>query len=399
MDQWSQEFRLSQSGDTLDWSVGFYYLSEKINREEHTGFLFPDFSMIGDYANAPEDGPPTGAGMTQGVSTAISQNDAENIGVFGEVTWHLNDTMDINAGLRYAKDKKDFTVTRFGDSFDAPIEGGGFVSNENASWDAWLPSLTFSWANTDDVNTYLSYARGYKPGGFDGEGSGDPDSAVFAFEPEYSDNFEAGVNSMLADNRVRLNVSAFYSKFKDLQTSQFVQVDPTRPPDFVTANAGKTTSYGLEANLEAQATDKLFFLFNYAYTNCEFKGELVIDNSGTDIDGNKCRRTPKHAFNVGANWVQPLSNNLEMFIGANYRWADDYFFDNLNRDVYVIDSQYSLDLRAGVNSADGRWNLMAWAKNATDETNAFNAFELFGTLYYKYGPPRTYGVTFRYNFF
>ena len=398
--QFSQEFRLSATGDTIDWSVGFYYLKEKIDRGEITAFLFPDFALITEYAFAMAfGGEPSGEDLTEGLSFSQTKNDAKNLGIFGEFTWHINDDFDLNAGLRYAKDKKDFTALRGGDSFDSPIEGGSFVANRNASWDAWLPSVTLIWNNTDSVSTYLGYARGYKPGGFSGQNAGDPDTAVFPYEPEYSDNYELGVNSMLADNRIRLNATSFYSKFKDLQTDQFIQVDPERPPDFVTANAGKTVSYGLELNFEALITENLNFQANYAYTHCTFEGELIIDSNGTDIDGNECRRTPRNAYNLVLNWEQPVSNNLEVFLGANYSWSQEYYWDNLNTPILEIPNQINLDLRAGINSSDGRWVLTGWMKNATDELIPINAFELFGTLYYKYSAPRTYGVTFRYNFY
>jgi len=397
----SQEFRLSGgNGESLDWSVGVYYLDEDINREEHVGFMFPDFSVITEYAfSIAYGGQPTGEDMTQGVSTAVTNSGSKNYGAFGEFTWYFNDAWALNAGLRYAKDKKNFTVTRFGDSFDAPIEGGSFTVNDKESWDAWLPSVALTWAMTDDVSGYASYSRGYKPGGFFGENAADPQAALLPFDPEFSDNIELGVKSMLAENRIRLNATGFYTDYTDLQTSQFVQIDPERPPDNFIVNAKDgTIAYGLELDFTWMATDGLLLFANYAYTRCEFDGELIIDDDGTDIDGNTCRRTPKNAINLGFNWSFPISGNLELFLGGNYMRNDKFFFDNENSDELIIPSQNSTDLRAGVNAADGDWELMAWMKNATDETNIATAFELFGTTYYYYAAPRTYGVTFRYNF-
>jgi outer membrane receptor protein involved in Fe transport len=47
---------------------------------------------------------------------------------------------------------------------------------------------------------------------------------------------------------------------------------------------------------------------------------------------------------------------------------------------------------------DGEWDLTLWVKNATDELNTNNLFLLFGTKYLVYAPPRTFGLTYRYNF-
>ena len=398
----SQEFRLSGgNGETLDWAGGLYYLDEDINRQEHVGFLFPDFSAIMEYSfyMAGWGGPPVGEDLTVGVSSAITNSDSTNTGVFGEFTWYFNDAWALNGGLRYAKDKKKFSVTRFGDSFDAPIEGGGFTVDDKESWDAWLPSLTLTWGINDDLTSYASYSRGYKPGGFFGENAADPQAALNSFDPEFSDNFELGVKSMLAENRIRLNATGFYTDYTDLQTNQFVQIDPERPPDNFVVNAKDgTIAYGLELDFTWMATDGLLIFANYAYTRCEFDGELIIDGDGTDIDGNTCRRTPKNAINLGFNWSVPISNNLEFFFGGNYMRNDKYYFDNENSIEGVVPSQNMTDLRTGINAADGDWQLMAWVKNASDETNVTSVLNLFGTTYYKYAPPRTYGVTFRYNF-
>ncbi len=400
--QLSQEFRLS-GGDSgsLQWATGVFYLDEDIQRSEYTGFMFPDFSVITEYAfSMAYGGQPTGEDMTQGVSSSETSSTSENTGVFGEVTWWFSDAVSLNGGLRYAKDKKDFRATRYGDSFDEPIQDGGYTTREKNSWDAWLPSLVLAWDISDTTNSYASYARGYKPGGYSGEGSGTPESALVSFDPEFSDNFEVGMKSLLADRRVRLNGSLFYTNYQDLQTSQFIQLDPTRPPDNYIVNAKDgTKAYGLELDFEAVVTKNLMVFANYAYTRCEFDGELIIDDEGTDIDGNTCRRTPKNGINVGANWTQPISDNLELLAGGNYAWSDDFYFDNENSDILKIPSQSMLDLRAGIGSSNGAWNVTAWVKNATDDTNIVNTFELFGTVYQNYAPPRTYGVTFHYNFY
>lgn len=400
--QLSQEFRLSGgSRDSFEWSTGVYYLSEDIDRTEYTGFMFPDFSVITEYAfSIAYGGMPTGEDMTQGVSNSETASDSTNVGVFGEGTWWLTETVSLNAGLRYANDKKDFTVSRFGDSFDAPIEGDGFTTYADDSWDAWLPSLVVAWDMSDTTNSYASYSRGYKPGGYSGEGDGDPEDAIIPFDPEFSDNFELGTRSLLSDRRVRLNATVFYTDYQDLQTSQFVQLDPMRPPDNYIVNAEDgTIAYGLELDFEVAITEGLQAFANYALTECEFDGTLIIDDEGTDIDGNTCRRTPKHGINLGANWKQPIANELELLAGFNYVWSDEYYFDNENSDILTVPSQDMLDLRFGVGSASGAWVATAWVKNATDQTNIVNTFELFGTVYNNYAPPRTYGVTFRYNFY
>ena len=391
--QFSQELRYSwNANDRTRWSVGAFYLTEEIDREETIGFSFPDFSAITNFAFYG----PAGVSETQGVSNAFTSSDSDNLGIFGEVNFDINENLELNAGVRYAEDDKDLTVTRFGQTFDSPIEGGRFTVKDSNSWDAWLPEISLTYTTAANNTIYGRLARGYKPGGYTGEGAGNPADAIVSFDPEFSTSFEVGSKMVLSEGRARLNIAAHYTEYEDLQTQQFVQVEPTRPPDNFVVNATEgTVAYGIEADFEARLTESLKVFGNYAFTKCEFSGKLIVDDNGTDVDGNTCRRTPEHGINIGAEYTHAINSNLEGMIGFDYQWKDDYFFDNENSPILVNDSENVLNPRAGVSS--DRWEVTAWVKNATDELNNVNLFEIFGTLYSNYSPPRTYGVTFRYD--
>ena len=412
--QLSQELRLSWEKGRATWSAGLYYLNEDISRSETVAFSFPDFNVITDWAfSLAFGGAPSGLVETAGTSFATTTADATNTGVFGEVDYELTDTLDLNVGVRWVSDEKDFTVTRSGDSFDEQIcqpDGGGmlppgcqvagqFTTSATADWDEILPSISLSYSATDDATYYARYEKGYKPGGFTGEGAGLPTSAVVSFDPEFANAFEVGGKLLMADGRVRLNIAAHFTDYEDLQTSQFVQADPTRPPDNFVVNATDgTEAYGLEMDFQAAVSESFTLFGNYALTKCEFSGELIIDGDGTDINGNTCRRTPENAFNLGGEYQAPLGNGYMMSLGGDYQWQDDYYFNNENDLIEQVDSEYLLNLYAGFSSIDNDWDVQLWMKNVTDELNTANVFVLFGTKYLNYKAPRTYGLTFRKRF-
>ena len=239
--------------------------------------------------------------------------------------------MSLNVGLRWVQDEKDFGVTRSGDSFDEQIcepDGGGmlppgcevageFTTGDSDEWDEILPSISLRYSPSDELTYYARYEKGYKPGGYTGEGAGQPTSAVVSFDPEFANAFEIGGKLLLADRRVRLNIAAYFTDYEDLQTSQFIAADPTRPPDNFIVNATDgTEAYGVEIDFEAAISDAFTLFGNYAYTKCEFAGELIIDDDGTDIDGNTCRRTPEHGYNLGAQYQVPVGNNYQFSLAA-----------------------------------------------------------------------------------
>jgi iron complex outermembrane receptor protein len=394
----SQELRLSyDAGGSFRASAGAYYLDEKIDRLERVAFYFPDFDGITEIAFALAFGgtPGTPAG---GISNAATATSSRNIGLFAEGSIDFTDSLTLNAGLRYAHDRKKFTARRFGDSFDAPLPPDGFVANDTQSWDAWLPSATLSFQPNNEVNIFARIERGYKAGGFTGEGAGNPLDAIVSFAPEFALTHELGGKFLLFDRRLRLNVTAYLTKYDDLQTQQFLQLDPQRPPDnFVVNAANGAEAYGVEVDIFARPTDFLNLFGNYAYTRCEFTGELII-SEGVDIDGNTCRRTPKHAFTLGGELTADVSDTLTARLGGDIQYTSSYFFDNENLALTKNPAEHTINVRASIENEEVGWEFSVWAKNLTNELNFADKLELFGTVYANYQPPRTYGVTASWKF-
>src|SRR3546814_7805537 len=64
----------------------------------------------------------------------------------------------------------------------------------------------------DNVNTYVRWGTAYRAGAADSR------SATFrTFGPEEVESWELGLKTELFDRRVRLNLAAYTSKYKDIQ--------------------------------------------------------------------------------------------------------------------------------------------------------------------------------------
>ena len=395
--QFSQEARLSwDKGGALRLEGGAYYLHEEIRRAEDVNFLFADFQAITEFAFAMEYGG-TPASPFPGSNHTVTTSKNDNIGLFGEVSYSLSEQLTFDAGLRYAYDRKDYTNTRSGESFEG--EPVNFTVGEKRSWDAWLPSVTLRYEPNADVSLYGRYARGYKPGGWTGEDANTPAEALVSFDPETADSFELGAKMAFAERRIFVNAAAYYTLYENLQTNQFVSPGPGMPPDnFVFNAANGTRAYGLELDVLARLTDELTLSGNYAYSRCNFTGELIIDDDGTDLDGKTCRRTPEHAFGISANYDRPIGNDLVFTAGGDFQFTGATFFDNPNTALLKFDDETLANARIGIRNADRKWEVTAWVKNLTDELNYTSKLNLFGTIYGTYIPPRTYGVTARFSF-
>ena len=77
--------------------------------------------------------------------------------------------------------------------------------------------LDYKW--TDDVLSYIYYARGFKSGGYVGRGLV-LQSDIGPFNPEFVDTVELGLKSDWLDHKLRVNAAAFYNKYHNLQIAE-----------------------------------------------------------------------------------------------------------------------------------------------------------------------------------
>jgi len=80
----------------------------------------------------------------------------------------------------------------------------------NDTWKSTTPRVTVNYKAADDLTFYANYAKGYKPGGFNGAiaiTNGRPQDE--SFDQEESVNYEVGMKSTWMDNRLVFNVAVF----------------------------------------------------------------------------------------------------------------------------------------------------------------------------------------------
>jgi len=94
-------------------------------------------------------------------------------------------------------------------------------SPDTADWDEWTGKLGVDWQINDNSMAYVTYSRGYKPGGFNPPINPTfQDTSSFTFESERVDAFEIGSKNVFRDGTLVLNGTAFYYQYKDLQVAR-----------------------------------------------------------------------------------------------------------------------------------------------------------------------------------
>jgi iron complex outermembrane receptor protein len=299
---------------------------------------------------------------------------ALSLAAYGQLDRSLSPTLNLSAGLRV--ERRDARYRDSNGLVEDPVDTmvGGHVALTQTLGD--LQSL------------YVALTRGYKAGGIN-TGALVPD-ALRGFDPEFLWNLEAGWRVHSADRRFSAMTSIFYMRRFDQQVSGSVQYDPEDPLTFVqlTDNASRGENYGLETQLDWQATNSLRVAATLGLLRARFLDYTLGDSS---LDGRDQPYAPRYQAGLTLDW----HGSTGFFARADLQAVDGYFF-SASHDQR--NSPYQLlNLRVGYETK--RWTASLWMRNALDEHYATHGFyfnleppDYPAKLYLQAGDPRQVGM-------
>lgn len=351
----TQEIRLSskETADSkIDWSAGLFLAQMKMD--------FAVGALLSDFA-------------TPAIPLSFTETTSLDVAIFGDVVVPLGSNVNIHAGLRYE------WADREGENdFAAPL-----ITSATENYSAFLPSIAVIFDPTDNASLYAKYARGFKPGGFNA-GRSLTNPLEFEFSAETSNNFELGIKSLLADDRLSIEAAVFYTDFSNYH--DFVQLNLSQ---IGVSNAQKAESYGVELSLSYQFTPEFKAYTNFGYTHAKYN-QFV--NSFGDFSGNRISFTPEYTATYGLEY----GGKEGPYFSAQAETIGRYYLDDGNAASQGAFTR--LDLVAGY-----RWknfDLSAFADNVTDEDYVIANLDFTGSGFGvgSIGDPVTYGVRLRAEF-
>lgn len=339
----------------------------------------------------------------------------DSYAAFVQATYHLTDITRLTAGLRYTRDERSLNGKTIALTGHPLGEGTVIDTTENNptrtvspafpdgafSNDVAFKKLTWRLAIdhqlSRDVLLYASWSRGFKSGIFNLGGPYFPPA-----RPETIDAYEAGFKSDLFGRTLRLNMSAFYYDYKDLQLNRLIA-----GASFI-YNAAQARIYGLDTEAiiaPPVSMGDLQFRMGLSLLNSEysqFRDARVYTPRAaapfgnvetiTDASGNDLVNAPPVTLNLGVNYDRPIGN-LEAGFSANYLFNSGFYWDPGNREDVKQDAYGVLNMRVSLSAPDQRWRMALFMNNVTDERYFQNVtVSGIGDNAF-YAPPRTYGVT------
>jgi iron complex outermembrane receptor protein len=350
----------------------------------------------------------TGPSLTDFPSSATDDTYA----VFGEAKYHFTSAFRAFAGLRYSSESKTFSGTQYTappsidftpaaiDAFGAGVPASGARTDHNISWRVGL-----EYDVAPHSMAYLSASRGNKAGGFF------PAPGANTFAPELLTAYELGMRNRFFDNRLQLNVEAFYWKYTDKQES-FLGVAGSGIT-YVVQNAGAARLYGVDVDLIGRMTQKDTFTASVEYNNTSYQS-FAYDtitfgppntgcavgpslkpppyNARFDCSGFPLIRAPKWSGSVGFTHDEPIWNGTLTF-NADMRFSSSYY---LSPEFTPIEKAAPYQIYdTSLSYSEDRWNVSAWVRNIgnTPVYTGGNPHPFLPLFMTTVAEPRTFGVT------
>ncbi|HFB54885.1 MAG TPA: TonB-dependent receptor, partial [Hellea balneolensis] len=269
----------------------------------------------------------------------------------------------------------------------------------NDSWDDFSPMASIQYRPVDDVMLFGTISTGYKSGGFAGS-QGVAAAATNSVNPESVTNYEFGFKSFLADRAVRLNATAFYMDYKDLQVVRFGPVAGTAFGSFQTTNIGSADIFGVEVEMDWAITDNFTLSGSYAFLDTQANDLIIVTTRGsTDFSGSDLRQAPKNSFNIVADYNLPLDGNLgELNFNASLSHTDKSHNDFATAAQTLNEARTLLDGNISWTSDDSRYKVSVWGKNIANKDYVAHSYFIGPGTIGVWGAPRTYGVTLTANY-
>lgn len=455
-----QELKFNGYAGSVDWVAGISYSTEdatqtsyvnaftnSINTLYNNTIGFPLF----DTMQAALGGAFVGFGLpaVPGVNVfglpwsepMYNQGDFSSGAVFGDAIWHVNDKLNLTFGIRYTKDKKEFSwltqnrqapqldatlgfLTSIGwlqgyyqilDTIDPALSSlytsnvifrqyqdlNGITVKQKNSWSDISPRFVVDYKISDEIMLWGSYTNGYKAGGYNSV------EINSVFENEDVDSYEIGTKAVWPELRLSMNTSVFYYIYNDKQSIRLDTSIPSAVPQYL-IDSSDEEALGWDLQLQWQATEGLALNFNSQYIDQSYK--FYITPEGDNLSGQPTG-LPTWSIATGGSYTWLFKDASQLQFGAMYSYRGGSRCNDSSQsqgtcqvspNFVTGEDQNRVDARLQWSSPTDSWNVSAYVQNAFDEqyiggVGGLTA-DLFGTAHTTLSDPRTYGLEVGYQF-
>jgi outer membrane receptor protein involved in Fe transport len=298
--------------------------------------------------------------------------------LFGQLESSIGARTRLTAGIRYEQHGSEYA------------DSAGVAFSPDDDLHGWR--LSVDRTLTDTLLGYVAASRGYKAGGFNQDGTLDPDLRLY--DPETLLSYELGLKGTFRGGRLSARLALFRMLRDDVQiASSITRTRPDGSSEFIefVGNAAEGTNDGIEAEIAFTVNERLELMASVGLLDSEY--EAFVNSAGQDLDGREQAHAPGYQFAVSGRYS--FADAWYVEIGAEGR--DAFYFS----DSHSERSQAYELVNAAVGFERGAWDLKVWGRNLTDEDQLIRGY-YFGNDpridysergYTQLGEPRRVGIS------
>jgi iron complex outermembrane receptor protein len=333
---------------------------------------------------------------------------------FAQLYANVTDKLRLQGGIRYTHEHSamDAGILRylvpnqpqewFGGTF---TPDGSFTASGRKSWDNIGWKLGADYKIDSSRMIYASWARGFKSGGFTGR-LGIPQD-IGPYSPEHVDTFEAGLKADWFDRRLRTNVTAFYTNYRNMQLSQ-QYITAVAGNNYVQGNTilnvASAHIKGVEFDGSAVPFKGLTLNGSFAYLDAKyvkfpFTEITALGTTTLDLAGYSLQNSPKWSASIGFNYETAI-NNGKLDVSMQYNYTGQKFLTSqVDAPRSVIQPTHLVNANIDWYPTSRDWSIGLWGTNILNKHYLANVFDFPGTFaFVSYAPPREWGGSLKFHF-
>ncbi|MBB5188999.1 iron complex outermembrane receptor protein [Zhongshania antarctica] len=411
----------SWGSDWLEWIVGMYYF------ESVAGFDVLKLRFTGtNLDNGDVVGLPLVPGELAGLLATLplptgdletnSMLGTESYSYYSQVTVDFDEQFSLTLGGRYQEEQRRVIRSRAG----LRQTDGGLLVYQDQSFEtnpeletttyAFSPKVTFNyrpageWAGTDAL-IFATWQQSTKSAAYNVINFLDFEAEKVLAEE--IDAYEIGVKTLLFDDTLTLNASAFHYTVENPQV-QIVSVLEGGVVNF--ENAGESVIQGFDIDILAQILPSFFnslvLTANMAYLDTvytDYKNGTGFDEDtgalekGQDYSGSEVVRSPNYSGSVGLTQTF-MTNSGPLELSVDYYYNDGFYYLASNASTSREESYGEIGARASYLLEDQNLRISAFGRNIGNaEYNISRFMTDFGALDSR-APLANYGLSLEWSF-
>ncbi|WCL53856.1 TonB-dependent receptor [Gimibacter soli] len=265
-----------------------------------------------------------------------------------------------------------------------------------------------------DVNTYISYAKGWKAGAYNLSSDSRPadvNGVGRSAGPEDVTVIEIGAKARF--ERGFINVALFDQQIKGFQSNAFTGLG------YSLVNAGKQSTKGVEVDASYFPVDWIALTGAVTYldpTYDSFPGAACVSYDTVrcpvdpatgrrpnfrDLTGDTPAGIPEWTFSTSATITRPITDTMEGFLRVEYYYVSDTHLTETTPPEVATYGTNQINASFGITNEELGLEVMLWARNLTNDEALISSFPTVAQdgSYSGYpNAPRTWGVNVKKTF-